>query len=372
MLSRLGKFIDIVNIRNRDEILNKTDIVGISTQKMFIETKANLTNVSTKNYKIVDEGEFAYVADTSRRGDKISLAFNNLGKKVLVSSISTVFRVIDESALLPEYLYIYFNRPEFDRIARFNSWGSARETFSWEDLCDLKIEIPSIEIQQKYVDVYKSLVLNQNVYENGLDDLKLTIDIFLESLKGKEKTKIGEFLEERTSKNEKLRYKFNSVVGVSKDKEIIKTKAKENNNDLSKYIIINKNDFVYNPRSANAIALNLKYNNALISWNNTAFYIKENHLKVLSPRYLNLWFSRDEYSRWAIYNSWGSSTEILPLSDIFDYEIHIPERHIQDAIVKIFDLYYQKSNLNKQLKITLKELSPILIKGATQESKGVI
>jgi len=283
-----------------------------------------------------------------------------------------VFKNIRTDIILDEYLFLNFARHEFDRYATFCTDSSVRDGLSWDRFCEIEIEVPSIEIQQKYVDVYKSLVLNQHTYECGLDDLKLTIDIFLESLKEKEKTKIGRFLEERTLRNEELRYKFNSVVGVSKDKEIIKTKAKENNNDLSKYIIISKNDFVYNPRSANAIALNLKYNNALISWNNTAFYIKEEYLKVLSPRYLNLWFSRDEYSRWAIYNSWGSSTEILPLSDIFDYEIHIPERHVQDAIVKIFDLYYQKNNLNKQLKVTLKELSPILVKGATQESKEVV
>ncbi|HHT82670.1 MAG TPA: restriction endonuclease subunit S [Acholeplasmataceae bacterium] len=372
MLSRLGDLISLNEEKNRDLNYGVSDVKGISINKVFIETKANLKGVSLRPYIIVKPKYFAYVTVTSRNGDKVSMAFNDTNETYIVSSSYVSFYVKNANILLPEYLYIYFNRPEFDRIARFNSWGSARETFSWDDLCDLKIHVPSIEIQQKYVNIYKSLVLNQHTYEYGLDDLKLTIDIFLESLKEKEKTKIGKFLEERALRNEELRYKFNSVVGVSKDKEIIKTKAKENNNDLSKYIIISKNDFVYNPRSANAIALNLKYNNALISWNNTAFYIKEEYLKVLSPRYLNLWFSRDEYSRWAIYNSWGSSTEILPLSDIFDYEIHIPERHVQDAIVKIFDLYYQKNNLNKKLKVTLKELSPILVKGATQESKGVI
>src|SRR5690554_655817 len=226
MLSRLGEYIDIVNIRNTEEHLDKNDVVGISTQKMFIETKADLTNVSTKNYKIVNCREFAYVSDTSRRGDKISLAFNNLNKKVLVSSISTVFRVINEKTLLPEYLYIYFNRPEFDRIARFNSWGSARENFTWEDLCDLKIEVPSIEIQQNYVDVYNALVANQKAYENGLDDLKIVCDGYLEQLKILDDVKpIGSFINARNEKNQES--KILRVRGLSSvEKSFIKPKIK--------------------------------------------------------------------------------------------------------------------------------------------------
>lgn len=369
MLIKIGKLITKVDSRN---IGNKIqNVMGLNINKEFMPTVANLNNANISRYKVVNPNYFVFSGMQTGRDETIRIGLNQTSESFVVSPAYTTF-IVDDKRILPEYFYMFFLSKERDRLGSFMSDSSVRSNLDWERFCEIEIEVPSIEIQKKYVDVYNSLVFNQNVYECGLDDLKLTIDIFLESIKGKEKIKIGKFLEERTSKNEELRYKFNSVVGVSKDKEIIKTKAKENNNDLSKYIIINKNDFVYNPRSANAIALNLKYNNALISWNNTAFYIKEKYLKALSPRYLNLWFSRDEYSRWAIYNSWGSSTEILSLSDIFDYEIYIPERHIQDAIVKIFDLYYKKSNLNKQLKITLKELSPILIKGATQESKGVI
>ena len=141
---RLGDLIENSDLRNKDRnnLYQAEDVKGISTSKEFIETKANLKNVSLNSYRVVDPEEFAYVADTSRRGDKISLAFNRLGETLIVSSISTVFRVREAEILNPYYLFMYFNRAEFDRISRFNSWGSARETFSWEDFCDIEIDLP--------------------------------------------------------------------------------------------------------------------------------------------------------------------------------------------------------------------------------------
>lgn len=127
---------------------------GISTEKTFIDTKADMMNVELSSYKIVSSKEFVYVADTSRRGDKVALAFNNSTNDYLVSSIYTVFRVSNESKLLPEYLMMFFKRTEFDRYARFNSWGSARETFDWSEMCRVKIPLPPIEIQQKITDLY--------------------------------------------------------------------------------------------------------------------------------------------------------------------------------------------------------------------------
>ena len=183
MLNRLGDYIELNEEKNTDLKYGESDVKGISINKIFIETKANLKNVSLRPYLVVRPKHFAYVTVTSRNGEKVSMAFNDTEETYIVSSSYVSFSVKDQNQLLPEYLYIFFNRPEFDRIARFNSWGSARETFTWEDLCDLKIEVPSIEIQQKYVDVYNALVANQKAYENGLDDLKFVCDGYIENLK---------------------------------------------------------------------------------------------------------------------------------------------------------------------------------------------
>ncbi|MBS5810866.1 MAG: restriction endonuclease subunit S [Sutterella sp.] len=150
----LQNMIAEVNERNSDMALSSEDVVGIATSKEFIGTKADLTGVNVKGYKIVEEKDFAFVSDTSRRGDKMSLAFNSLGRKILVTSIATVLRVTRLDQLCPEYLFLQFKRPEFDRYARFNSWGSARETFNWEDMCRVKIPLPPIEVQRAIVALY--------------------------------------------------------------------------------------------------------------------------------------------------------------------------------------------------------------------------
>ncbi len=368
MLSRLGRFIALVNIRNSDEVLGIDDVVGISTQKYFINTKADLTNVSTRNYKIVDTREFAYVADTSRRGDKISLAFNNLDKKVLVSSISTVFKVIDENILLPEYLYIFFNRPEFDRIARFNSWGSARETFSWDDLCDLKIQVPSIETQEKYVSIYMALSKNKKAYEKGLDDLILVTHSYIEKLRNKYKTiEIGEFTLQRNEKNVD---NIKNVLGISKD-GFIKPKTKPSNN-LSNYNVFRKGDFVFSPPRINIGSIDLYEENklAVCSPIYEVFYVSNTELVL--PEYLKLWLTREEFYRYTDFMSIASVRNNFDYSLMSEIKIPVPPLEVQKAITNIFRLYGIRKKINESLNEISKVICPLLIKGAIEESKGVI
>jgi type I restriction enzyme S subunit len=153
-LVSLGDYIELCDERNSDSLYTLDDIRGISTGKIFIDTKANLDGVSLTSYKVVHKNEFAYVSDTSRRGDKIALALNTTDKPVLISSIYTTFRSVDIWKLIPEYLYILLSREEFDRYSRFNSWGSARETFDWIELCRVLIPLPPPEVQQAIVNIY--------------------------------------------------------------------------------------------------------------------------------------------------------------------------------------------------------------------------
>ena len=148
----LGEYIEEVDERNTKRKYSVANVRGISTDKTFIATKANMEGVSVLTYKVIRPGIFAYVADTSRRGDKIALAFNSSSDTYLISSIYTTFKVLDK--LHPEYLYQLISRGEFDRYARFNSWGSARETFSWEELCRVHIPLPPLEVQLSIVNLY--------------------------------------------------------------------------------------------------------------------------------------------------------------------------------------------------------------------------
>ena len=168
----LSQYIEQSDKRNSDGNLTVTDVQGISTDKCFIPTKANMDGVSVLLYKIVAPSEFAYVADTSRRGDKMALALNSSDKDILISSIYTVFRCIDKEVLLPEYLFLLFNRPEFDRYTRFNSWGSARETFDWAEMERVQIPLPTIDVQQAIVDVYHCMERAKQIAATAREKLK--------------------------------------------------------------------------------------------------------------------------------------------------------------------------------------------------------
>ena len=171
-LAQLGEYIEPCDERNSGGIYTLDDVRGISTDKKFIFTKANMDGVSLSSYKVVMNQEFTYVADTSRRGDKIALALNTMDKSILVSSVYTVFRCKDYDELLPEYLFLILSRSEFDRYARFNSWGSARETFDWNELCRVKIPLPPIDVQQSIVNLYDCMEEAKKIATEARERLK--------------------------------------------------------------------------------------------------------------------------------------------------------------------------------------------------------
>lgn len=368
---KLGDLIEPSDDRNDDGILKIESVRGISTGKEFIETKANMDGVSLSSYKIVKQYEFAYVSDTSRRGDKISLAYNKDSSSYLVSSISTVFFVKRPKLLLSDYLFIYFNRPEFDRFSRFNSWGSARETFSWDDLCDIDITLPDLPTQQKYVDIYESMVANQNSYEQGLDDLKLTCDAFLDKLKKEcDKQEIGKYLEPSDLRNDDEKLNIENLRGISTEKSFIDTKADMLGVSLKNYKVVKQNEFVYvadTSRRGDKVALGFNDSNesCLVSSIYTVFRIKD--VDLLNPQYLMMFFTRNEFDRYARFNSWGSARETFDWSEMSSVKIPIPDINVQKSIADIYKVYAERKRINEQLKQQIKDICPILIKGSLEE-----
>lgn len=152
---RLGDYIRQVDVRNRD--LAVDNLLGLSVNKVFMPSIANTIGTDMTNYKIVNHRQFVYIPDTSRRGDKIAIALLDKWNKAIVSAIYTVFEIIDTQLLLPEYLILWFRRPEFDRYARFKSHGSAREVFEWEEMCDVMLPVPPIEEQRRIVAEYQAI-----------------------------------------------------------------------------------------------------------------------------------------------------------------------------------------------------------------------
>jgi len=151
----LGNYITATDKRNYD--LGSKDIKGISIQKKFIVSKANMDGVSLASYRVVHPGQFGYVTVTSRNGDKVSVALNTDDIPYVVSSSYQTFKVTDESKLMPEFILLWFKRPEFERYARFNSWGSARETFDWSEMQRVQLPIPPVSVQQSIVAIYHAL-----------------------------------------------------------------------------------------------------------------------------------------------------------------------------------------------------------------------
>lgn len=365
---KLGPLIELQDVRNTEGKYTVDDVRGISTEKDFIETKANLDGVSLDSYKIVKSNEFAYVADTSRRGDKIALALNTQGE-ILISSIYTVFRVKRTDLLLSDFLFIYFNRPEFDGYARFNSWGSARETFNWEDMCDIELELPSIEIQQKYVNIYKAMVENQKSYERGLDDLKLVCDAYIEDLRRKIPCEeIGPYINRQDKKNENNVIK--NVKNVSVYKCFNEPTSKVNRDELSSYKIVKPNQISFVQTTHNekvfAYAINKFNEDVVVTPVNEVF---ETDIRKILPEYLCLFFNKTEFDRYARFHSWGSARETFTWNDLIKVSIPIPDIDVQRDIVNIYNAYLERKSINEKLKEQIKNICPILIKGSIEEAK---
>lgn len=170
----LGDFIRQVDVRNTDG--KEENLFGVSVQKMFIPSIANTIGTDFTKYKVVKRGQFTYIPDTSRRGDKIGIALLMDYDEGLVSNIYTVFEVKDENELLPEYLMLWFSRPEFDRYARFKSHGSVREIMDWDEMCKVELPVPSIDKQRSIVKAYQTITERIELKRRINDNLRATAE----------------------------------------------------------------------------------------------------------------------------------------------------------------------------------------------------
>ena len=368
---KLGELISLCDERNSDNKYTLSDVKGISIKKEFIETKADMAGVSLTPYILVRPDSFAYVTVTSRNGEKITLAHNTSKNSYIVSSSYVVFRVCEPDVLLSDYLFMFFNRPEFDRYSRFNSWGSARETFSWEDFCDLDITLPSIEQQRKYVDVYLALQNNLAAYQSKVEELKMVCDGYLDKLKVEnEKLKIGEFIEVCDERNSEGIYTLKNLRGVSIEKKFIDTKADMAGVSSAPYIVVKPDYFVFVPVTSRngekiTLAINDSEDTYIVSSAYTVFRVKDTNR--LLPEYLFMFFNRPEFDRYARFNSWGSAREVFTMDDMNDVEIPIPDISVQREIVNIHKCYIERQRIAEALKEQLKNICPVLIRGSLTE-----
>lgn len=361
---KLGQFIKQSDSRNSELLFGEDAVVGISTQKDLIPTKANLNGVSLSSYEIVKPNEFVYVPDTSRRGDKIALALNTTNSTFLVSSIYTVFYVDDTDRLLSDYLFMFFNRPEFDRYARTNSWGSARETFSWEDMCDMELDLPDLPTQEKYVAIYKAMQANQQSYERGLEDLKTACFARIEKMRKEYPlSMIGEYIQPYKGKNSDGLITLEQ--GINIEKQFIT--PQRSNSNLTGRKIVRHGQFAYCTQlnNANVAIAYREGEDCVVSSVYDVFEITRK--KELLPHYLMLWLIRPEFGRYVYWASEGSAYEFLNYNNLAGYRIPVPSIEQQKAVADLYQCYVTRKRINEQLKAQLRKICPILIRGSLSD-----
>lgn len=367
---KLGDLIEPEDVRNEHGEYTADDVRGVNNLKELIKTKANLSGRDLSKFQIVEPGVFFFNHRTSRNGSRISVTYNYEGDDIIVTEDYVLFRVRNEQVLSPIWLYLYFCRTEFDRYAIANSWGSSTEFFNWEDMCDVEIDLPPIEIQQKYVDTYNAMVANQKCYEDGLEDLKLACDAGLETLMSKmQLDPIGSHIQLVDERNNGS-YTTDSVRGISIEKIFIPTKAKMDGVSVNNYKIVGPRDIAYVPVTSRnggkiTIAQNTEDVPCLISSAYISFRCNETELL---PAYLMLFFTRPEFDRYARFHSWGSAREVFSWEDMQEVRIPIPDIEIQESLADLFTAYNQRREINERMKAQMKDICPILIKGSLEEA----
>lgn len=362
---RLGDYIQKVNNRNKD--LAVYNLLGVNIFKNFMPSVANQSGLDLSKYKVIQKGQFATNLMHVNRDEVLPVALYTDDQPALVSPAYITFEVIDENELLPEFLMMEFQRPEFDRKAWTYCDSSVRGGLEWDRLCDM--EIPDIDIteQRKYVALYKGLLTNQKTYENSLEDLQLICDTYIEELIKKEPLKrLGEYIQQSDERNRDLQVSF--LQGVSTSKVLIETKANTSGVNFSNYKVVRTGEFVYvadTSRRGDKIALAMNSAEPCIV---SAIYTVFKVIKPeeLLPKYLYLYFQRTEFDRYARFNSWGSARETFDWADMCDVKLPIPSIEKQEAIVTIYHTLETRKRINEQLKESIKPLCPVLMKGVVE------
>lgn len=364
---KLGELIELVTDTNSDLKYQENDVRGMTITKEIIPTKANVKNTDLSKFLVVHPNEFIFNPRT--HGKKIGFGYNNSNKAFLISWNNIAFSLSEygRKLALPKYLFLHFNRSEWDRAACFSSWGSSTEVFSWNALCDMDIDLPSLAIQQKYVNVYNAMVANQKAYERGLDDLKLTCDAYIEDLRRKMPCeKIGKYIHPYNVKN--VDGKITLEQGINIKKEFI-TPQRSNQNFLNRKIV-RTGQIAYCTQLNNAnVAIALRTGpDCIVSGVYDVIELNENC--NLISEYIMLWLTRSEFGRFVYWSSEGTSYEFLKYENLENYKIPIPTLPIQQSIVDIYTVYKKRRSINEKLKAQIKDICPILIKGSIEEGRN--
>lgn len=372
---KIGELIEQINDVNSDLKYDENSAVGMTITKEIIPTKANLNGTDLSKFIIVRPESFIYNPRT--HGKKIGFGYNNTKDTYIISWNNIAFKIKDDkkSSVLADYLFLHFRRDEWDREACYQSWGTSTEVFTWDALCDMDIELPSIDIQQKYVDIYNAMLSNQQSYECGLEDLKISFNALIDRYKHTSKRiPVKDLLSEVDNRNSDGA--ITTLKGINISKQFMDSVANTTSVDLSKYKIVKNSQIAFSGMQTGRdkcirIALSRYDYPIIISPAYTVFDIT-NHDMI--PEYFMIWFSRFESDRYGWFISDSSIRSNLDLDRFYETEVPVPDKKIQESIVEIYKAYIDRRDINENLKQQIKDICPILIKGSIEEARkaGVV
>ena len=356
----LGELISVCDERNS---FGFTDFYGLNINKEFMPTVANTEGLDESKYKVVRNKRFVFSGMQTGRDECIRISMYNGEEPIIVSPAYTTFEISREDLVIPEYFFMLFLSKEKDRFGAFCSDGSIRSNLDWERFIDFDITLPSIEQQRKYVDVYLALQNNLAAYQSKVEELKLVCDGYIEELRRKMKCeKIGNYIERYSEKN--IDKAIDDVVGLSTEKRFRVAQSRVNRNELGSYKIVHPLDIAYVPTTDTwkvlAFAVNHFGKDVVVS----PIYEVFKTTGKLESDYLAIWLKRDEFDRYARYNSWGSARENFTFDEMKEVKIPIPDISVQREIVNIHKCYIERQRMAEALKEQLKNICPVLIRGS--------
>ena len=360
-LVRLGDYIEIFDVKNVAS--QDLPFCGINKDKTFMPTVADTNELDKSKYKIVKKDVFVFSGMQTGRDVCIRLALYEKSDSILVSPAYTTFVVKDKTEILPEYLFIQFNRFEMDRYGWFLSDGSIRSNLDWNVFCDIMIPLPDIETQQELVDTYNGLKALAEQNEALIKPLTEACQAYIVDCKKKyPEVGLGGYIEEVNEKNCDGKYTY--VLGLSTLKQFREPNSRVDKNELSGYKIVYTNCFAYVPTTDTwkvfACALN-KGSTIVVSPIYCVFRVAN---PVLLSEYLSIIFQPKEFDRYVRYNSWGSARENFNFSELCNVRIPLPPPEVQQAIVDVYNCVEEAKKIASEAREKLKMLCPALVQRA--------
>lgn len=359
----LSKLIRLVDRRNRD--LSVTNLLGLNIKKEFMPSVANQTELDLSKYKVIKQGQFVLNVMQVGRDEVLRVALYREEEPSIVSPAYLTFEVIPESGVHPEYLMLYFQRPEFDRFAWFISDSSVRGALEWPRF--LEVEIPVLRNESStssVVSLSNSLQVLRTSLEASQSDLESTLDACLaRQMNSASLVKVGDLIQQSELRNPG--FGLDRVRGISINKEFIKSKANLVDVDVSDYKLVQRNEIAYvTVTSRNgekiSIALNLG-SELLVSKTYVVFSVRED--VELLPEYLFLWFRRPEFDRYSRFHSWGSARETFEWNDLCEVSVPVPPLQDQLSIVKILRSLQERRIAHKDVVAAQKRVSRVVHAG---------